>query len=100
MCIRDRQGADSVSLRPNMQELAAGVGEEAKGVNAHRVLADLFRRSGEAWTERDRENRDAAVLALQDEMARILSRYGLRYSRSGLGASDMWALPDLSLIHI
>lgn len=88
------QGADSVSLRPNMQELAAGVGEEAKGVNAHRVLADLFRRSGEAWTERDRENRDAAVLALQDEMARILSRYGLRYSRSGLGASDMWALPD------
>ena len=88
------QGADSVSLRPGIQELAAGVGEEAKGVNAHRVLADLFRRSGEAWTERDRENRDAAVLALQDEMARILSRYGLRYSRSGLGASDMWALPD------
>ena len=88
------QGADSVSLRPNMQELAAGVGEEAKGVNAHRVLADLFRRSGEAWTERDRENRDAAVLALEGEMVRILSRYGLRYSRSGLGASDRWGMPD------
>lgn len=88
------QGADSVSLRPSMQQIAAGVGEEAKGANAHRVLADLFSRSGEAWTERDRENRDAAVLALEDEMARILSRYGLRYSRSGLGASDMWGMPD------
>lgn len=88
------QGADSVSLRPSMQQIAAGVGEEAKGANAHRVLADLFSRSGEAWTEQDRENRDAAVLALEDEMARILSRYGLRYSRSGLGASDMWGMPD------
>lgn len=88
------QGADSVSLRPNMQELAAGVGEEAKGVNAHRVLADLFRRSGEAWTERDRENRDAAVLALQDEMARILSRYGLRYSVRTTGPNARFLVTD------
>ena len=88
------QGADSVSLRPGIQELAAGVGEEAKGVNAHRVLADLFRRSGEAWTERDRENRDAAVLALQDEMARILSRYGLRYSVRTTGPNARFLVTD------
>lgn len=88
------QGADSVSLRPNMQELAAGVGEEAKGANAHRVLEDLFRRSGEAWTERDRENRDAAVLALQDEMARILSRYGLRYSVRTTGPNARFLVTD------
>ena len=88
------QGADSVSLRPGIQELAAGLGEEAKGVNAHRVLADLFRRSGEAWTERDRENRDAAVLALQDEMARILSRYGLRYSVRTTGPNARFLVTD------
>ncbi len=88
------EDADSISMRPTMQQIAAGVGREASGVNAHRVMNDLFSRSAETWTDEDTRNRDAAVQALSDEMDRIMQQYGMRYSESGLG-TGAWGMPDM-----
>lgn len=88
------EDADSISVRPTMQQIAAGVGREASGVNAHRVMNDLFSRSAETWTDEDTRNRDAAVQALSDEMDRIMQQYGMRYSESGLG-TGAWGMPDM-----
>lgn len=88
------EDADSISMRPTMQQIAAGVGREASGVNAHQVMADLFSRGAEEWSDEDTRNRDAAVQALSDEMDRIMQQYGLQYSESGLG-TGAWGMPDM-----
>ena len=82
---------DDTSALPSMAQIAqAGDVQAAWGTNAHQVMADLFNRSAEEWTEEDTRNRDAAVHALENEMSDILSRYGLHYRR-GLLDTGGWS---------
>lgn len=82
---------DDTSALPSMAQIAqAGDVQAAWGTNAHQVMADLFNRSAEEWTEEDTRNRDVAVHALENEMSDILSRYGLHYRR-GLLDTGGWS---------
>lgn len=96
----DGKGANDVALKPTMEQLRAGMGDAAAGVNAHSVMYDLYRRAGDTWTDEDVRNRDAARQALADEMQRILARYGLtytgrRYGDTGGTVNDAAALERL-----
>lgn len=81
---------DRTALPSMAQIMQAGNVQAAWGTNAHQVMADLFNRSAEEWTEEDTRNRDAAVHALENEMSDILSRYGLHYRR-GLLDTGGWS---------
>ena len=82
---------DDTTMLPTVRQIQqSGSVEAARGVNAHQVMADLFNRSAEEWTEEDTRNRDAAVQALENEMSDILSRYGLHYRR-GLLDTGGWS---------
>lgn len=81
---------DKTALPSMAQIMQAGNARTAWGTNAHQVMADLFNRSAEEWTEEDTRNRDAAVQALENEMSDILSRYGLHYRR-GLLDTGGWS---------
>lgn len=88
------ENKDSISMRPTMQQIADGTAESARGVNAHQVMADLYNRAAETWTEKDTENRDQAVQALSDEMSRILAQYGMRYSSRNTGPDAAYTVSD------
>lgn len=75
----------SVSMRPTLEQVLSGTADEARGVNAHQVMNELFSRSAEEWTDQDTATRDIAVRELEEEMQRMLERYGLPSSRYGLG---------------
>lgn len=84
----------SVSMRPTLEQVLSGTADEARGVNAHQVMNDLFSRSAEEWTEEDTRSRDEAVKALSDEMDRILERYGLQYNVRETGPNARFFVSD------
>lgn len=82
---------DDTTMLPTIEQIRqSGDVQTARGVNAHEVMAQLFGRSAEEWTEEDTRNRDAAVQELETEMSDILSRYGLHYRR-GLLDTGGWS---------
>lgn len=84
----------TASMRPTVEQILNGTAETQKGVNAHQVMADLYSRAAEDWTEKDTRNRDAAVQALSDEMSDILGRFGLQYSAREGGPNDAYTVSD------
>lgn len=84
----------TASMRPTVEQILNGTAETQKGVNAHQVMADLYSRAAEDWTETDTRNRDAAVQALSDEMSDILGRFGLQYSAREGGPNDAYTVSD------
>ena len=80
---RDAFGMDEndTSMLPTYEQIRqSGDVQTAKGVTAHEVMAELYSRGDEAWTDQDTTARDQAVEALSQEMQTILARYGLSYS--------------------
>lgn len=85
---------DRTTLPSMAQIMQAGDVQTARRTNAHQVMADLFNRSAEEWTEEDTRSRDEAVKALSDEMDRILERYGLQYNVRETGPNARFFVSD------
>ncbi|WP_031475558.1 peptidoglycan DD-metalloendopeptidase family protein [Agathobaculum desmolans] len=67
---------------------------DVSGMASHRTMASLYDRAEDTWSKAENALKRQTEQSLADEMARIASRYGLKYSGSGLGASDSWGMPD------
>lgn len=83
-----------IAVQPTYEQILTYGADNARGINAHQVMADLYSRAAETWSQEDRSQQQLAKTVLKNEMERILGQFGLNYSESGLGASASWGMPN------
>lgn len=93
---REFMGKDAkdIVVQPTYEQILTYGADTARGVNAHQVMADLYTRAADTWSDADKSQKELAKTVLQNEMTRILGQFGLNYSESGLGASASWGMPN------
>lgn len=93
---REFMGKDAkdIAVQPTYEQILTYGADTARGVNAHQVMADLYTRAADTWSDADKSQKELAKTVLQNEMTRILGQFGLNYSESGLGASASWGMPN------
>ncbi|WP_373163425.1 peptidoglycan DD-metalloendopeptidase family protein [Agathobaculum sp. Marseille-P7918] len=93
---REFMGKDAkdIAVQPTYEQILTYGADNARAINAHQVMADLYSRAAETWSEEDRSQQQLAKTVLKNEMERILGQFGLNYSESGLGASASWGMPN------
>lgn len=93
---REFMGKDAkdIVVQPTYEQILTYGADTARGVNAHQVMADLYSRAAETWSDDDTRNRDNAREALADEMQNIMRQYGLQYSARSTGPNARFAVSD------
>lgn len=93
---REFMGKDAkdIAVQPTYEQILTYGADNARAINAHQVMADLYSRAAETWSEEDRSQQQLAKTVLKNEMERILGQFGLNYRESGLGASASWGMPN------
>ena len=90
---------DDTTMLPSIEQIRqSGDVQTAQGVTAHEVMAQLYGRADEDWTDQDTTARDQAVDALAQEMQTILERYGLVYSPRGTGPNAGYFTNDRNAV--
>ena len=93
---REFMGKDAkdIVVQPTYEQILTYGADTARGVNAHQVMADLYSRAADTWSDDDTRNRDNARQALADEMQNIMRQYGLQYSARSTGPNARFTVSD------